>query len=201
LGHAITDKADYLRSIPGCLCINGQRRHVFPFALLEFWELMANDSITTVLSIVAWGTNLTFGLYDFSVANAFAPATEDVNKLAKEVNLLSQVLRQIGSRLKEDETLPSPDAFNTVRQILNQCQVVFTEIESLIPLGPSRQNSQDESPQMSVANYSPWREELDWNALSQARTQYLLAHLESLKLTLSVMLQTLYTAKTTIWAK
>jgi hypothetical protein len=163
---------------------------------------MANDSITTVLSIVAWGTKLTLGLYDFSVANSFAPATEDVNKLAKEVNLLSQVLRQIGSRLKEDKTLPSAEAFNVVRQILEQCQDVFREIESLIPIGQtSRNSSVDGSPQMSVATISPWRGSLDWNALSQARAQYLVAHLDSLKLTLSVLLHTLYTAQTTLWAK
>jgi hypothetical protein len=163
---------------------------------------MANDSITAVLAIVAWGTKLTFGLYDFSIANACAPATEDVNRLAKEVNLLSQVLRQIGSRLKEDSSLPSQDATNTVTQIIEQCQNVFREIESMIPLGQgSRHSSQSGSPQMSVVTISPRREELEWNARSQARAQYLLTHLESLKLTLSVMLQTLYTAKTAIWAK
>ncbi|KIW01460.1 uncharacterized protein PV09_07217 [Verruconis gallopava] len=162
---------------------------------------MANDSVTTVLSIVAWGTRLTFGLYDFSAAQSAAPASEDVNRLAKEVNLLSQVLRQIGSRLKEDGSLPSQEAFNTVRQTLDQCQDVFREVESLVPLNPSRQNSQDGSALSSTTgSMSPWREDVEWNVLSQARAKYLLAHLEALRFTMSVMLQTLYTAKSIIWS-
>lgn len=172
---------------------------------------MANDSITTVLSVVAWGTKLTFGLYDFAVAQAATStaASQDVSRLAKEVNLLSQVLRQIGSRLKEDGSLPSPEAFNVVRAILDQCQDVFREIESLIPLGgqqTSRPGSYDGngSPQSQSAALEPWRkssEIVDWNVVVHARVEYLLAHLEAIKLTMSVMLQTLYTAKAIVWAK
>ena len=172
---------------------------------------MANDSITTVLSVVAWGTKLTFSLYDFAVAQAAiaSGASQDVSRLAKEVNLLSQVLRQIGSRLKEDGSLPSPEAFNVVRAILDQCQDVFREIESLFPLGGqqiSRPGSYDGngSPRSQSAALEPWRkgeDVMDWNVVVKSRAQYLLAHLEALKLTISVMLQTLYTAKAIVWAK
>jgi hypothetical protein len=159
---------------------------------------MANENITTVLQMVAWGTRLSFGLYDFS-ANV-SSATGDVNSLAKEVNLLSLVLRQVGANLKEDGKLPSDEAFDVVRQILQQCQEVFGEIEAIVPV----RQLQDGQGSAGVDNNAlaiQLRDGLDWNALSRSKTQYLLAHLESLKLTLSVMLQAIYTAKISAWGR
>jgi hypothetical protein len=199
---------------------------------------MTTDSITTVLSVVAWGTKLTFSLYDFAIAHP--GASQDISRLAKEVNLLSQVLRQIGSRLKDDGSLPSPQAFDVVRAVLDQCQDCFREIENLVPFPPSGARSRASSrpgsydggataqqqlmlpsrpgsydagavtvsspPSPYVMVASPVREGqredgMEWNTVVQARAVYLLAHLEALKLTMSVMLQTLYTARAIVWAR
>jgi hypothetical protein len=158
---------------------------------------MANENITTVLQMVAWGTRLSLGLYDFS---AVLPDTGDVTNLAKEVNLLSLVLRQVGAILKEDKQLPSDEAFETVTQILKQCRHMFGEIEAIVPVR-QMQDAQVVAGADSDAIVVQLRDGLDWNALSRSKTQYLLAHLESLKLTLSVMLQTLYTAKISAWGR
>lgn len=160
--------------------------------------MSSHDNITTVLQMVAWGTRLTFGLYDFS-ANV-SPAAGDVTCLAKEVNLLSLVLRQVGANLKEDGKLPSENAFDDVREILSQCRDVFGEIEQIVPVR-QLQDGQGESPGVDNALVVRLKDGLDWNVLSKAKTQYLLAHLESLKLTLSVMLQTIYTAKISAWER
>jgi hypothetical protein len=159
---------------------------------------MANENITTVLQMVAWGTRLSFGLYDFSAS--VSSATGDVTNLAKEVNLLSLVLRQVGATLKEDKQMPSDEAFEVVRQILQQCQDVFGEIEQIVPVR-ELQNAQGAEGLDNNALAVRLRDGLDWNVLSRSKTQYLLAHLESLKLTLSVMLQTIYTAKITTWGR
>jgi hypothetical protein len=158
---------------------------------------MANENITTVLQMVAWGTRLSLGLYDFS---AVLPDTGDVTNLAKEVNLLSLVLRQVGATLKEEKQLPSDQAFDTVTQILKQCRDMFGEIEAIVPV----RRLQEAQGSAGVDNNTlvvQLRDGLDWNALSRSKAQYLLAHLESLKLTLSVMLQTIYTAKITAWGR
>jgi hypothetical protein len=187
-------------------------------------EPMTNDSNTTVLSVVAWGTRLTFNLYDFATASAFsAPpgVSQDIRALQKQVHELSLVLRQIGSRLKEEGSLPTQEAFDVVRAILDQCQDVFREIENTFPLGQSsRPGSYDgsaspalqltgsgsyDSPSSPQSSYvmvvSPAREDLEWSNIKQARVQYLLGHLEALRLTLQVMLQILYTARTIVWAR
>ncbi|KAF2435059.1 hypothetical protein EJ08DRAFT_388460 [Tothia fuscella] len=155
---------------------------------------MSNDNITTVLQMVAWGTRLSFGLYDFS-ANVTS-ASGDVNSLAKEVNLLSLVLRQIGANLRQDGRIASERAYDTVESCLRQCRDVFAEIEQIVPVR-ALEGAQSDDMQLVTR----LRDGLDWNILSQAKTQYLLAHLESLKLTMSVMLQVIYTAKICAWAR
>jgi hypothetical protein len=160
---------------------------------------MSSDSNNHLLSMVAWGTKLSFGLYDFS-ANV-SSATGDVDRLAKEVNLLSLGLRQIGANLKEDGSLPSNEAYDTVRRISALCQEVFQEIEAMVPVRQLQDAQMLGSLGSDMALATRLRDELDWNALSKSKTQYLLEHLESLKLTLSVMSQTLYTAKITAWSR
>jgi hypothetical protein len=149
---------------------------------------------TTILQMVAWGTRLSFGLYDFS-ANV-PPASGDIDSLAKEVNLLSLVLRQIGSNLKEEGGMTSERAFNTVIACLEQCRVVFVQIEQLVPVR-ALQDAPGNDPLLTKR----LRTELNWTPLCQSQSQYLLAYSESLKMTLSVMLQTLYTAKITLWSR
>jgi hypothetical protein len=160
---------------------------------------MSNDNITTVLQMVAWGTRLSFGLYDFS-ANV-SSASGDVNSLAKEVNLLALVLRQVGANLKEDGNLPSDEAFDTVRQILMQCRAVFGEIEAIVPVRQLQEAQGVAAVGVDDMVVARLRDGLEWNVLTKAKTQYLLAHLESLKLTMSVMLQTIYTAKISAWGR
>jgi hypothetical protein len=160
---------------------------------------MSNDSITTVLQMVAWGTRLSFGLYDFSAC--VSSASGDVNSLAKEVNLLALVLRQVGANLKADGKIPSEEAFDIVSQILMQCRDVFGEIEAIVPVRQLQDAQGLGVGGVDDAVVGRLRDGLEWNVLSRAKTHYLLAHLESLKLTMSVMLQTMYTAKISVWGR
>lgn len=157
---------------------------------------MAQSEIHNILQMVAWGTRLSLALYDFSAC--VPSATTDVTKLAKEVNLFSLVLRQVGASLKEDGGFPSWDAARTVKEILQQCEMVFREVEGIVPVRGIR----DERGGL-VANGdgmfpdSHW----GWSENSRLKACYLLGHLESLKLTLSVLLQCLYVAKITTWSR
>lgn len=163
-------------------------------ALVTASRTMSGTDNQTVLQMVLWATKLCHGLYDFSAT--VTSATGDVTSLAKEINLLSLVLRQAGSNLREDLTFPSEEAFITVREVLGQCRDVFGEVEQLVPV----RELQDASV-VDGALVGRLRGEMEWNGLSQGWMRYLLAHVESLKLTLSVLLQTIYTAKIEAWGR
>lgn len=160
---------------------------------------MSNGNNGNVLSMVAHGTKLSFGLYDFSAH--VSSASGDINSLAKEVNLLALVLRQVGSSLKEDGKIRSDEAIDTVTQILMQCREVFEEIEAIVPVKQLQGAQEVGAAGVDDMTVARLRDGLEWNVLSRAKTQYLLAHLGSLKLTMSVMLQTIYTAKITTWER
>src|SRR4051812_43940697 len=100
--------------------------------------------IASIIQFVAWGTRLSLGLYDFS--SSISSATRDINRIAKGVSLFSLTLKQVGVALKEDDTVPSPEAFETVQEILHQCHGVFTEIEALIPVKQVRDYGASDKP-------------------------------------------------------
>lgn len=156
---------------------------------------MAQSEIHNILQMVAWGTRLSLALYDFSAC--VPSATTEVIKLAKEVNLFSLVLRQVGASLKEDGGFPSWDAARTVKEILHQSRMVFLEIEGIVPVRGIRDERGRLVADGGMFPGSNW----GWNNNSRLKAGYLLGHLESLKLTLNVLLQCLYVAKITTWSR
>jgi hypothetical protein len=86
-------------------------------------------------------------------------------------------------------------AFETIEDILDQTSHVFDEIDLLVS---------DQHGQKKRRSYDEHREGNQVTTLtpqSVARLHYLDAHLDSLRSTLSVMLQTLYTAQSIMWAR
>jgi len=172
--------------------VRNERDHYAPVATNGN---MAKSEIHSILQMVAWGTRLSLGLYDFS---AVVPsATNDVVKLAKEVNLFSLVLRQVGANLKENGGFPSFDATQVVKEILQQSQMVFREVEHIVPFKRVRQQEDESSVDGDAL---PLTHDWAWGENPRLKAYYLLGHLESLKLTLSVLLQCLYVAKITTWS-
>ena len=157
---------------------------------------MALSELNNILNMVAWGTRLSLALYSF---NASVPtATNDISKLAKEVNFLSLELRQVGASLKKDRNFPSYEATRTVTEILAQSQMVFQEIESIVPV----KGILDERGVIVNATDGKFPiQSWGWSQNTSLKTCYLLGHLEGLKLTLSVLLQCLYVAKITMWSR
>lgn len=171
------------------------RNHRDNYASVATNGNMAKAEIHSILQMVAWGTRLSLGLYDFS---AVVPsATNDVVKLAKEVNLFSLVLRQVGANLKENGGFPSFDATQVVKEILQQSQMVFREVEHIVPFKRVRQQEDESSVDGDAL---PPTHDWAWGENPRLKAYYLLGHLESLKLTLSVLLQCLYVAKITTWS-
>jgi len=152
--------------------------------------------MNNILKLVAWGTRLSLALYEFGTSTP--TATNDVSKLAKEVNLLAFELRQLAISLENDRKLPSSDANRTVSEILAQSQAVFQEIETIVPVKAARN---ERSTIMDGSDTIVPNRRWEWNRNTKLKADYLLGHLDGLKLTLSVLSQCLYVAKITIWSR
>jgi hypothetical protein len=157
-------------------------------------NMMAVAELNNILKLVGWGTRLSLALYEFSTSVPIA--TNDVSKLAKEVNLLALELRHVADSLKKNRNLPSYDANRTVSEIVAQSQAVFQEIETIIPLRAGRDEGFMDGSDAMVPTRN-W----NWSQNTRLKASYLLGHLDGLKLTLSVLLQCLCVAKIIIWSR
>lgn len=154
---------------------------------------------TIIISLVSVGSRLALNLY--KLGGAVSSATRDINRIAKTVTLLSLTLKQVGAAVKEDDIVPSPEAIETVQDILDQCRAIFSEIQALVPINELSDNHEelndDENESKPLVRIQKWK----WSLRSKARMDYLLGHLESLKLTLLVMLQTFYMVRIIMWSR
>ncbi|KAB2574354.1 hypothetical protein DBV05_g6913 [Lasiodiplodia theobromae] len=141
-----------------------------------------------IIQVVAWGTKLSLGLYDFGISNP--SATRELNRTAKSVSLFSLMLKQVGTLLREDVTSPSPESYETVQDITLLAQNAFAAIEEVLPTKPLPHSDDPVS--------SPPRK-LD--LVSKSKLHYLLAYVDSLNATLSVMLQAFYTVRVIAWSR
>jgi hypothetical protein len=96
------------------------------------------------------------------------------------------MLKQVGQVLQAPDSIHTHEAELAAKQITAECQQVFNEIEYM--LDQVRTRRQDGS-------YAPTTfQKFKW-AFKKNKVTYLLAQLESLKLSLSVMLQIFQLAK------
>ena len=82
-------------------------------------------------------------------------------------------------------------ALETLENIIEQSGFIFIEIESITSIRDDTKDGSD-----FVRNRQPRRD-----SKIVTRLDYLTAHLEALRATLSVLLQTLYTAQSIMWSK
>ncbi|OJD32764.1 uncharacterized protein BKCO1_3600024 [Diplodia corticola] len=142
-----------------------------------------------IIQVVAWGTKLSLSLYDFAIQNH--SATRDANRIAKSVSLFSLMLKQVGTLLREDVASPSPESYETVQDITLLAQHAFAAIDEVLASRP-----QPNDPDGSAS--SPPRK-LD--LVSKSKLHYLLAYVDALNSTLSVMLQAFYTVRVIAWSR
>lgn len=140
--------------------------------------------IASIIQVVASATKLALGLYDFGISTP--SATRDANRIAKSLSLFALMLKQVGTLLKEDLTSPAPEAYETVQDITLLAQAAFAAVEDVV------------STDADEAASSPRRK---WDLVSKTKLQYLLAYVDSLNSTLSVMLQAFYTVRVIAWSR
>ncbi|PVH96527.1 hypothetical protein DM02DRAFT_631918 [Periconia macrospinosa] len=146
--------------------------------------------LTAILPLVSRSSSITHGLYKLAARAKFA---NHVFETARSLNSLGLIIKQVGTVVKEDDRIPSAEALETLEDVLDQYATSLTEIERLFPgLVDIREHRK-----AHVEHYAG----LTLDAAAVARLQYLLCHLASLRATLAVMLQTLNTAQSSMWAR
>jgi hypothetical protein len=120
------------------------------------------------------------------VGSEVASAGQEIYSISKGVTLFSLMLKQVGQTLQAPDSIHSNEAEQAARQITNECQQIFDEIEYM--LDKVRTKRHDGSYMPTTIQKFRW-------CFKKHKVTYLLAQLESLKLSLSVMLQILQLGK------
>ncbi|KAF2134303.1 hypothetical protein P153DRAFT_281041 [Dothidotthia symphoricarpi CBS 119687] len=145
--------------------------------------------LAAILPVVSRSSSLALELY--RVAASTQDVAGDYIKVAKTINGFASITKQVGALITEDDRLPSYEAHEILENVMEQSGSVFTEIESITS---ARNGSKNGS--RYDRNGQARRNSVVW-----PRLEYLTAHLETLRTTLSVLLQTLYTAQSIMWSK
>jgi hypothetical protein len=166
--------------------------------------------LAAILPIVSRSSGLALELYRFAASSP--ESSHDFVQIASTVNNFASILKQLGTIIKEDDRLPSHEvrhppfrapphviltvvqAIEVVDDVTEQSQAILKEIELATSLQKEESSNRNDT-------YSPRNGRPQQDSTTASRLSYLMAHLEALRLTLSVLLQTLYTAQSVMWAK
>jgi len=141
--------------------------------------------IASIIGVAGAGFRLSLLLN--AVATEIANADCDIHNIAKNISLFSLMLKQVGKTMEENRTVASQSAVETATEIRDQSELVFREIERMVNLSQGR----DEKGNIRSITIT---EKVKW-CFKKQKVQYLLGQLESLKLSLSIMLQILQMGK------
>ena len=141
-------------------------------------------TIATVIGVASQGFRLSLLLN--AVGCEIASTGMEVSSISKGVTMFALMLKQTGTMLQQADSVHSREAVETAKQIADDCNRVFEEIEEM--LDRSRTKKIDGS-------FGPTVPERFRQCFKRHRVTYLLGQLESLKLSLSVMLQILQLGK------
>lgn len=141
-------------------------------------------AVASVIQVVQFGARLSLTLY--SVAQTVGSANRDVKRIAKEIALFAQVLKDLGQALGRGQTskVYREDAFETSRMIVEECEDVFEEIEEIL------KKATKEAKPLEASVVMPKVERFLW-VFRKERVQLLRSNLESLKSTISPKLAVL----------
>ncbi|KAF2474602.1 uncharacterized protein BDR25DRAFT_332020 [Lindgomyces ingoldianus] len=148
--------------------------------------------LAAIFSTVSRGARLALELNELAATTP--DATYNLHRIAKSVSNFSLTVKQVGTLIKENDHLPSLEAIDVLEDILNQCKAVFVEIKAIIPAEGVHSHRRHDSFHSQSQDFRP-------SPCASARLVYLQTHLDALRSTLSVMMQTLYTAESVMWAR
>ncbi|KAF2016064.1 hypothetical protein BU24DRAFT_450670 [Aaosphaeria arxii CBS 175.79] len=146
-----------------------------------------------IFALYSRGSALSLDLYKHA---ATARDGKFLCQLAKSVSNFSLTVKQIGTIIRQDDSLPSAEAIQVLHDLFDQCSLVLDEI--------SDKTTTHQETHAGKYEEQPGHHQRDAVQLSEeelARFRYIYAHLEALKCTIRIVLQTLFTAQSIIWAR
>ena len=142
----------------------------------------AIGAIASIFGVIGAGAKLSILLFDF--ASTIGSAGSEVRAIGTEIALFCSVLQQLERTLaKAQDRRYSISAIETTQKILDQCQIIFEEINSIVG---GLQKQKTSSGEVSV----DFKARLKW-MFKRSQVQMRRATLESCKITLHLMLTTL----------
>lgn len=145
----------------------------------------SNSIIASVIGVAGAGFRLSLILN--AVGVEMATADLEIQKIAKEISLFSLMLKQVGLTMEAAESVVSQSALDTAKEITSQSQTIFNEVKEMVEMSQKR-DANGNLRSITIAQRVKW-------CFKKQRVQYLLGQLESLKLSLSIMLQILLLGK------
>ena len=142
--------------------------------------------IHSIIQVAGAGFRLSLLLN--GIASEIANADHDIRNVAKAVSLFSLMLKQVGKTMDEGKAVATQQAIETATEIKDQSEKVFEEIRGMVDFTQGR----DEKGNVRSVTVP---EKVKW-CFKKNKVQYLLGQLESLKLSLSIMLQILQMGQT-----
>ena len=112
----------------------------------------------------------------------------EIQAIARGISSFSLMLKQVGMNMQAGKSLASQRVLETVAHIAKQSQQVFDEMKRMIEM-VQRKDENGNIQSIAIAQRVTW-------CFKKQRVQYLLGQLESLKLSLSLVLQILQLART-----
>jgi hypothetical protein len=148
--------------------------------------------IASILQIAGSGLKLSISLYAF--AETVSGADKEIKHIAKDVSLTSAVLKELGTSLADDKQgmVASDNAIKTALEVVAKCSEVFHDIETTLQKGTTKAGGDKHG----IGRLH--LEKFKWPFL-QPKMELLRSNLESLKSTLTLMLNVLSYAHKVKW--
>lgn len=146
---------------------------------------MRNSAMDALIAVASTGFRLSLVLN--AVGTGMANPDCDIHDMAKHISLFSLMLKQTAGSLGEGDHVASQAAIDVATEISQQGQLVFDEIKSMTDLSQGR-DEKGVLRSITIAEKNKW-------AFKKYKVLYLLGQLESLKLSLAVMLQVVQMGK------
>lgn len=144
-------------------------------------SLTSSSIIASIIGIAGAGFRLSLVLN--AVGVGMATADVEIQSIARAISEYAFTLKQLALTLDSAKSIATQSAMETAKQIADQSQLVFDDIKAMTELN---QKKDDRGHLQSIAV----EQRVRW-CFKKQRLNYLLGQLESLKLSLSIMLQIL----------
>lgn len=130
----------------------------------------------SIIQIAGAGIHLTMELYAFG--SAFTGAKEDTDDIALGVSLYCMTLKHLAEKLGHKNSVQSPQALQGIADIKEKSEQVFARIAAILPRSAAHPDT------MTLVQRFKWN-------FKKAKVNLLLGQLDSLKLTLLLLVQIL----------